>query len=303
MDLLYKLAKEEDVTKVKNIICTELSSNSLDIYVDNADNIVIHKLGDGKKIMVSAVMNMAKLCITNIREDNTANFELISEISDYAICGKDVISNYNSIGIVRCSECKNKSDIDKIKYNIEVWDKTLVDIGDLCYIKTDINCKGDMLYGFNISSIISTKIILSIINLMRDCVNDIYFTVSFGDSGVLSAVKNINPDIFYSVYEAKTDKNFKISNGCGIVYKDGNAIISQSIKNFENDVASDNNLNVQPFIGRQNKLVEVLGITGDIDKIGAICIPVKHLGSSCEVVDTRDILSAEKLLSIMICAD
>ncbi len=301
MELYYKLAQETDVFKIRDIICEEVSNASVDINVDSAGNIVVHKKGAGKKIMVSAVINYAKLCIKNIKPDNIAEVDLSDKFNLSAICGKEAVRNGESLGIIRCDGHREKSSEKDMSCNIELWDENSIDIGDICYISSKVNYKGDMLYGFNISAVTITKIIISVINNFSETVNDIYFTLSFADFGLVSAVKNINPDVLHCIYEVDANKEIRISNGCGIVYKDGNAIISDDIIKIETENAKNNNIVVQPFVGKQNKLIETLGITGELNDIGAICIPVKHLRSSCEVIDIGDVESAEKLITNILC--
>lgn len=302
MELYYKLAKETNILNIKDIICEELSDLSVDINIDNVGNVIVHKNGTGEKIMVSAVINNAGLCVTNIKSDNIAEVNLFDNFKDSAICDKEIIYNGKSIGIVRCHEQKDKSFEKDARCEIELWNNELIDIGDVCYVKQEINSKGDILYGFNISAVSLAKMIMSIMIQAIDAVNEIYFTVSYSDYGLISAAKKINPEKLYLLYGVDSCKNVEISKGCGIVHKDGNAIISQNIINLEKEAALNNNIDVQHYIGKQNKLVEILGITGCIGDIGALSIPVKHLGSGCEVVDTRDVQATEKLMINILCA-
>lgn len=296
MDLYYKLAQEEDVFKIKDIVCEEISDSSVDIKVDSAGNIVVHKKGSGKKILVSTVIKHAKLSVAKTKTDDIAEVDLSDSFNCSAVCGKEAVYDNDTLGIVRCTEQKEKSSKKDVRCYIDLWDGKSIKTGDMCYIKPEINCKGNTLYGFNVSAVTIAKIIIDLINCTSSSVNDICFTMSFSDFGLISAAKKINPDVLYFVYEVDANKEIKISKGCGIVYKDGNAIIADDIISIEKEIAKSNNIDVQPFIGKQNKLVETLGITGDLSGIGAICVPVKHLRSSCEVVDIKDLQSTEKLL-------
>lgn len=300
MELYYKLAQEKEVYNILEIIKEELSGINLEAYVDNADNIIVRKKGTGKKVMVSTVIKNPRLCITNIKSDNIAEVSVSEEYRSSDLCGLEAISNKGDLGIVRCAEDVDKSSEKDVSLHIELWDEKLANVADICYIKSNIYCKGDLLYGFNTSPLILTKILIDTIKQHVESVNDIYFTLSFSDFGLVSAVKKINPETLYFVYEVNADKNFKISNGCGIVYKDGNAIVAADVIKRETEVAKNNNICVQPFVGKQNKLLETLGITADINEICALCVPVKHLKSNCEVIDVKDVKSVGIMLVNML---
>lgn len=303
MDLYYKLMQEEDKEKIKDIIADELSNFSIEVITDNTGNIILHKRGNGKKIMISALINKTELCISAIDSDNNAEFELSGNTENSALRDIEVLYQGNSIGVVRIKNDDKKDNKENTESYIELWDKNLINIGDNCCIKKSCSCKGDLLYGIDVSAILPTKIITNLAKIIKNSVNDIYFTVSFFENGVKSAVQAIKPDCLYCVYCVKSSSNFSISDGCGIVYKEGNAVIAPDVRNFENNIALNANIKTQPYVGKQNKLIEVLEITGNTKRIGAICIPVKHMGSGCEVADAKDIEGAEKLLLEILSAD
>ncbi len=295
MDLYYKIMQEEDTSKIKDVIAQQVESSSIEINMDNAGNIVIHKCGRGRKIMISALVDRSRLCITSV-SSKKAEFELSGNINKQSLKDTEVVFQASSIGIVRAKEEEKKEN----EYYIDLWDENAIDKGDVCYLKSNVFCKGDILYGIDVSSVIPLEIIVCLINELRECVNDLYFTISFCENGVKSIVKSIKPDCLYHIYCAKSDDDFSISNGVGVVYKDGNAVVSPQIRNVQNKIAADKKIKTQPYIGKHSKLIEVLGITGEEKKIGALCIPVKCMGSGFEIVDINDIKSAEMLVFEML---
>ncbi len=290
MELVYKAIMEEQESKALDEIKKSVSVLDAESYADDAGNIIFYKQGNGRKIMLLTIVNQLKLCISGVKE-NKAEFELCGSTELSSLKDEEVFISGSSVGIIRETKEEEKS-----KYFIELWDKNIVKIGDFCNIKSSYRCKDYKLYGINLSGLIPFEIAKKSFNQVKSSVNDIYFTVSFNENSAKAIIKKLCPDIIYLVYCVKETEDFKTSNGCGIVYKDGNAVIDKSLIDFIENTAKDSGISHQVYIGKQSNFPELLGITGKGATVGAFAVPVAYLGSGCELLNTEDIKSGSSLI-------
>ena len=293
----------EHFSKIKEIINSdsdlsgirELINNiRFEITTDTSGNVIIHSKNNdinASKIMICTVYNTNNLLIKKIN-DNKAEFEKDTETSSAAINDKEVFVGKESIGIIR-SEYKD----DKIsKQYIELWKDISVETGDCCSVKTNIDCKANTLYGNNFDSVIPLQPMVSAINKAEECVNELYFTLSISEKSLKALACEIKPDYIFLIKTTEATEEFKISDGCGIVYKDGCAVTAKNLRDVMLSAAKQSDVSFQPYIGRCTTLAEALSITGKGAFVGGIYIPVEHQKTSCQIADVNDINSAENLL-------
>ena len=292
MENIYRTVMEGSNPDIINLIKDMPKNSDMEFYVDKAENLIFHKAGKGKKIMVSAIIPKIQIYISKVK-DNKAEFELSGNIEKSALRDKEVFYKGETIGIVREDKEKDK----ETRHFIEKIDDASLKIGDICTVESKIRCKDNILYGIGISSIIPLKIALNAVSENKDDVNDIYFTLSFSENSAKAAVNMIEPDYIYSIYCAEATDNFQKTNGCGIVYKDGNAVTPDTFRDLSENIAHTNQIKTQIYIGKQSPLLEIFGITGKGAEVLGICIPIEKLNSACEIACIDDIDAAVRLLA------
>ncbi len=295
MERIYKSVMQDSGADIIKLIESMCKNPDMEMSVDNAENVIIHKSGNGKKIMVSAIIPKIRIYISNIN-DNKAEFELSGDLLKSALSDKEIFCNGETIGIVRENREKEKEP----KYFIEKIDDTELKIGDICTVENKINCKGDTLYGLGVNSTIPLKIIERLVNDKKYDVNDIYFTLSFSENSAKTVVNIIKPDYIYSIYCAEATDAFKRGKGCGIVYKDGNAVLPDDIRSICEETAHKNDIKTQVYIGKQSHLPEIFGIIGKGAEVLGICIPTEKFKSACEVAGIEDMNCAVRLIAEII---
>ena len=295
IEKIYDIYTSETCVEASGKLNKLYQNDKIQQYTDKADNIILHQGGKGKKIVIASIINKIQLCICCVK-DNKAEFEVIGKVKKESLSDMVVYLKEEPVGIIRC---KNEKEDDK-SYFIDIFGESEVNAGDICTIKNDIKCKGDNLYGFNVKSFTPYYSALEFVSKNNTSVNDIYFTLSFSEGGVISAISDIKPDIIYVIYCVNETDDFKISKGAGIVYKDTNEIIDKPIRERIKTVADTNQITNQIFIGRENRVLEKIDSMGCGAEIGAICIPVKYFESRCEVANIRDIEELSRLIAEII---
>ena len=276
---LHKILTFDEIKNELSELCEE---TGCEMNVDRSDNIIIHKAGSGRRIVFPFICSLNQIIITSA-DKNKADFRTAN--SDYAesFGDREVYFNGESVGIIR-NENKEKS-----VYKIELWEDNAVKTGAICFLETDVKCKGNRLYGFSITPVISTKIIKNVLTDLNDCVNDLYFTVSFCRDFTVTCHTELKPDEAYPIICAKTDKSFVTDKGCGILIKDGCHITNESVISRLSEIAEKKKITVQNFIGKSSSIPERLSISGGGIVTGGLYLPVSHMGSGCEIVSETDV--------------
>lgn len=295
MKKIYKSVMQDTNADIINLIENMCKNPDMEISVDNAENIIVHKAGNGKKIMLSAIIPKTRIYVLSI-EDNKAEFELSGDLLKSALLDKEVFCHGEMIGVIRAEGEKEKEP----RYFIEKIDNTELKVGDICTIDGRINCKANVLYGVSINSIIPYKIMENLLTDKKYNVNDIYFTLSFSENSAKTAVNMIEPNYIYSIYCAEATNSFERGKGCGIVYKDGNAVTSENVRNICEEISKESGIKTQIYIGKQSCLPEIFGIIGKGADVLGICIPIEKMKSACEVAELGDMNCAVKILEQII---
>lgn len=274
--------------EVADFLISLCKTANIEVNRDVSNNIIMHKSGSGEKIMFPFVINLSSVIISKA-EDSCAAFESLCLCKKQSLADREVFnSDGASVGIIR--------NVKKDDYEVKLWDKNSVKIGEYCYLKSNILCKDNLLYGFNAEPYICVKIIEKLIFMFENYVNDIYFTVSFDDISASACAKSVNPDKIYMIYFADSDKSFKIGNGLGIVVKDGYHITDEGVIKNLTDICKENNIKSQTFVGKASALTEKLAVLFGGRCVYPICLPIDCRESGCEISDTSDTDYVLKLL-------
>ena len=262
--------------------------HNLNIYYDDLGNLIAHKNGRGKKIVIAIPINIEELFVTNV-DDNRIYFNLKDNLNKENVIDSYVITKDNVVGVIKK---ENSSEF------IETFCKTDHKKGDSYQILSTNHCKGNKLYGRNLKLYISLKIAIELLNFNYICDNQIYFTLYFCEESVRTFINKGEYNYIFTLKYGIAENDFKLSEGCGIVYKDGNALISREVLDIC-EHASCNNIN-QPYFNSKKSILDSFVVIAKNAKLGSLCIPIKYMNSKCEIADFTDINSAIEILKKII---
>ena len=273
---------------LKEYLFKIFENKNINIDIDNSGNVIIHKTGKGKKIAVAVPINTEELYVTHCENDKVY-FNLKDNTNKESIIDLCVVSKNGVIGVVKKDET--------LEF-IEAFDKLECKTGDVFQILSSTNCKANKLYGQNIRIDISLKIVYNTLNYIDKSDKDIYFTLYFNDNAVKSFISSRNFDYIFTLKYGIAENDFKISEGCGIVYKDGNAVMSRDILEICNNISAD--ISNQPYFSTDRSIIDNFVILAKDAKLGSLCMPIKYMGSKCEIADMDDINSTIEILKNII---
>ncbi len=243
-------------------------------HTDKANNIIIHRIGRGDKVLVPFLIEREEVLITSV-SGNKAEFVANTDIK---IDDKTKVYMYGKLIGYTSDKC------------IELLDGIRVKKGEKGYINNEVNCKADKLYGRNLKSNISLYIVNYLIKEVINSDKDLYFTLSFSKKSAKTLSEAIKPNYIYSLSYDDIGDNFKLSMGCGIVYKDGGAVINRNIVDLYLNCSKE--IPHQVYFGKSSSLSEYYLISVKGVKVGSLVIPIKKINTACEIASVEDIDSA-----------
>ena len=251
--------------------------NGYECYTDLADNIIIHKSGRGKRVLIPFIADKEELLITSVKNKKA---EFVSNLDIKYSDNTEIYSGINKVGKIIKEEEKH----------IELFKENIVKKGQKLYVVKSIECKDNKIYSRNIKADISVYLAKNLIleNLNTD--KDIYFTLSFSRKSAKVLVKALNPEYIFSISYDKPCKNFEISKGVGISFKENGFIISDEVLSLYKAASSD--VLHQDYFGKSDSLTEYYYISKKDVKVGSLVLPIKYLDEPCEIATVDDINSA-----------
>lgn len=111
---------------VRNFIKERATAD--EIYTDSMGNLICHKKGNGKKVMVAAHMDEVGLIITEITEKGFLKFSTLGGIETAVLCSKKVLIGENSVPGIICAKAIHLQKGDEVNSPLKLKD-LCIDIG------------------------------------------------------------------------------------------------------------------------------------------------------------------------------
>ncbi|MBE5039663.1 zinc-binding metallopeptidase family protein [Ructibacterium gallinarum] len=256
------------------------------------DGIVCHKQGTNGKKFLFLFRLLPNGVILQKEEDNRYGVGFLSGTNEEAMYGQVLYHNKKEAGIIR-------KENDQIF--LQIFPECTCKTGDICELKAQLICKGNMLYGSNLTSIISSYLWENCVNKLNNIEKEIYFTLVneaiCGTGGYLEAVKIINPDYTVLISCVPDQEGCKMGDGPALALKNGNAVIGLEMKKKFETIAKNADLMFQNFVGKTDKTAELLSICGTREGFAEICIPVRYENQLFAESDWKDV---EKTLNFLL---
>jgi len=307
---------EDDVRNfIKEKVCAD------EIYTDSIGNLICHKKGNGKKVMVCAHMDEVGLIITEITSDGFLKFAALGGIETAVLCSKKVLIGKNKVpGIIgaKAIHLQKQDDvytpfklkeltIDIGAKNKEAAEK-LVSLGEYAVFDGHYTPFGDNLVK---SKALDDRVGCAIlIELMKESYDsDMYFVFTvqeeIGTRGAKVAAYAIKPDIALviegttcsDVYGSK--KHNQVTNlggGAVMTAVDNSAISDKRYFDFIMETAQKNNIKLQikrTTMGGTDAGSIQRSTTGV--KTAVLAVPCRYIHSPVCVMNQSDLESVYQL--------
>ena len=322
MELLEKLAQCVSVSgresAVREIIEKELKGICDEIYTDALGNLICHKKGNGKKLMLAAHMDEIGLIVTFIDKNGFLRFSEVGGALKYNCINTGVVFQNGTRGTISYENKENPSNVkfDKMYIDIGAKDeedaKTRVNLGDVASFDGSFSQMGDRVMSKALDDRAGCWALIRAIQSAKNHENDIYavFTAQeeLGLRGAKTAAYAISPDMAVAVDVSNVgdtpfslELNLCLGKGPAIKIKDASFIIHSAVRSFMLDAAKSIGIDYQIEAASYGGTdAGAIHLTGGGVPSGTISIPTRYIHSPHEVVDTDDLKSTASLLKKLI---
>jgi len=308
--------------EVRKLIIDEIKKFVDEIKVDRMGNVIVHKKGKGKKVMIDAHMDEVAFIITGINDDGTMRFAAMGGINSKIIPSKVVYIGKNKIpGVIGLKPIHLQSSHER--RNSITYDRCCIDIGTKSKEETEKHVRlGDyVVFATEFAEfgegLVKAKALddragcAVLVEVLKENYNcDLYaaFNVmeEIGDRGAYVSAFQISPDIGIAVEGTICAdmpgikdhlKATEIGKGPAISIMDRTSIFNVEVTKDIIKTAEENGI---PYQRRRaiagGNDAGAIHTSGDGAKVATISVPCRYIHSSVSVASIDDFKNTVELL-------
>jgi len=319
MDVLKKLCaisspsgyENEFAEKVAEIVKTL----GLEYEKDAIGNLIVHRAGVGKRVLLDAHMDTTGLLAMYIDDNGFIRFDALGGLSPATLHNVAVRFKNGTRGVIsyeQKTELKDRK-ISSMYIDIGASDETEarknVLPGDAAVFDGELKeLSGERISAPYLDNRIGCAILLYTLQRLKKCDYDIYaaFTVQeeVGGRGAKTSAYVTEADfaIVLDVTGASDTPGYdgsagaKLSAGAGIRIMDKSAISHPAITAAIEKTAKEHGIRTQRFISQGGTDAGSVHLARSGIPTGGLSVPVRYIHSPCEVADFSDIKDCAELL-------
>ncbi|MGI5963053.1 MAG: M42 family metallopeptidase [Lawsonibacter sp.] len=302
--------------EIRQIIWNMAEPWADEINSDVMGNLIVHKRGNGPKILFSAHMDSIGVIVTHIEKEGFLRVGRLGGVSPKEAVYTPVYFQNGVRGVIVPEE---KADFGKLKLDEcyvdigaenEETAKSLVQVGDTAVYDSPCfqsNCKVISPY---LDNRISCAILLQVLQRIQSVPNDLYFLFStqeeVGLRGVKTAAWAIDPDYAIAVDVTDVDDTpgseksgtVQLGKGAAIKVMDSSVICSPAVVKHLEQLAKKEHICVQMDIMRGGGTdAGAIHITRGGVLTGGVSVPCRYIHTPVEMADLKDVEACIRLLA------
>ena len=311
MELLKKLcttiSPSGNEVHLHDIIKNEIGAYADEITTDALGNLIAHKSGKGKRLMLAAHADEIGIIVTYIEKNGLVRFQNIGGVRPLYALSQRVRFVNGTCGVVFYDMDK---DIEKLSFNdmyIDIGAKSdteaqkLVNIGDTAGFVGDFVCQCDAVISKSLDNRAGCYVLIEALKRAQNTDNDVYavFTAQeeLGLRGATTGAYSINPDIALAIdvtdtgdMPGCTPMAVSLGGGAAIKIKDSRSISSVYVVDLLKRIAKENGLPYQlEVLTRGGTDAGAIHMTRGGVKTATLSIPTRYIHSPGEMVSKADI--------------
>lgn len=278
-----------------------------EVRADTMGNLIVHKAGQGPKVMFAAHMDSIGFIVTHIEEEGFLRVGKLGGISP-----KEVV--YTPVrfqnGVRGCFVPEEKADFGKLKLDEcyldigarnEAEAKKLVRVGDTAVYDTPIFQSGENIISPYLDNRVSCAILLGALERIPNSPNDLYFVFTVqeevGLRGSKTAAWAIQPDYAVAVDVTDVDDTpgseksgtVQLGKGAAIKVMDSSVICHPAMVRMLDETAREADIPTQRDILRAGGTdAGAIHITGAGVLTGGISVPCRYVHTPVETASLED---------------
>lgn len=316
----YSPSGNED--KVRELIKQEISTYADDVYVDQMGNLIVHKKGNGEKIMLAAHMDQIGLMVNSISEDGFLKFSSVGGLIPFMLISQKVVFENGVVGVINSeTDLENEGDLSKLSVSslyIDIGASTREEaekrtcIGMTAVFAEEFYEDDEIIISKCIDNRIGCYILTEILKSQMESNYDIYyvFTVQeeVGCRGAVTAAYYIEPNMAISIditpagdVPGTKNSNVKLGKGAAIKLMDPSMITHPKIRDLLIQKAKENGINYQlEIMHRGGTDSGSIHTSKDGVPSGVISIPTRNSHTAAELINKNDVDESIRLLKALL---
>lgn len=319
MELLKKLTQintpsgnEEDI---RDLIKNEISQYVDEVYTDIIGNLIAHKKGAGKKLILAAHMDEIGIVITFIDDKGFLRFSNVGGLSVSELAHRKVIFKNGVVGVIGSEEeeFKKKASLSKLYIDIGAASKTeaekRVSVGDMAAFIGGFYTDGSSVVSKALDNRAGCYVLLESAKNIGSSDNDIYFVFTVqeevGLRGAKTAAFGIDADFALAIDVTDTGDTpsapfmaVEMGKGAAVKVMDRSVLCHHEVREKLIEIAKKENIPYQLEIMTDGGTdAGAIHLTGNGVKTGGVSIPSRYIHSPAEMASVADINACIKLVS------
>lgn len=317
MEILKKLVNaygpsgREDI--IRELIKDEITPYVDEVYTDTLGNLIAHKKGSGKKIMLAAHMDEIGICVTYIEDNGFLRFCAVGGLYEKDLNARKIIFKNGIVGVIGIDEDNKDKKITKMFIDIGTKSREetekIISIGDMAVFCGDFVQQNDILISKAMDNRAGCYVLIESIKNIKSQ-NDLYFVFTVqeevGLRGAKTSAFGIMPD--YAIAVDVTDvgdtpENIKIDTKLGggacIKVMDKSVLCDSYVRSLLIELAKSNKIDYQlEVLTVGGTDAGAISLTGAGVRTGGISIPTRYIHSPSEMISTKDLQDCINLLTV-----
>lgn len=288
-------------------------------WTDAMGNLIIHKRGNGPKVLFAAHMDSIGMIVTHIEENGFLRFGKMGGLGQFSLLYTPVRFANGTRGLVGENADAKEPAIENLFIDIGARSRKeaerLVHIGDTAVFDTPTFSVGERIISPYLDNRISCVVLLAVLESLESSVNDLYFVFTtqeeVGLRGAKTAAYAIDPDyavvvdvtLSDDVPGARHNGSSVLGGGAAIKVMDGSVICHPGMVEKLTDLAQKRNIPFQSDVIRSGGTdAGAIHISRTGVYTGGISIPCRYIHRPTEMVQTSDVDACIKLMAAFACA-
>lgn len=319
-DLVKIISVSGHEEKIRDYIREKMEPYFDTVSTDALGNLICHKAGAGKKIMMAAHMDEIGFIVTFIEDDGYIRFAPVGGISFSAAAYSEVVFESGRVGVIVPESEVKPADYKADSFVVDIGAKNksdasrLVKIGDTFALRPAVtSLAGGKICGRPLDDKIGCAILMAAAEKSADFKGDVTFVFTVqeevGIRGARTAAFAIAPDYGIAIDvtatgDAKGAKPMavKLADGPAIKIKDQSAICDVTLVEKMKNCAKENSipyqLEILPYGGTDAASMQ---LAGEGCRAGCISIPTRYIHTAVETVSEKDVKAAIDL-TVALCS-
>lgn len=292
-----------------------------EVKIDTLGNVICHKKGPGKRLVMAAHMDVIGLIITHIDKKGFLRFGALGGFVPYRLIGARMKLENGMGGSVWCDEkAMEEKKLEEISLNDLYLDigaeseesaRKMVQVGDVAMYEGEVQQLGQMLLSPYCDDLIACAALLSAMSQVEKSENDLYFVFTVqeevGLRGAATAAYAIDPDFGVCMDVTRTGDNpsekakmvVKLGAGPTIKIKDVSLLCNPQVIAHLREAAKEGDVPYQDEVltagGTDSAAIQKTrgGVLS-----GCISIPCRYIHSQNEMVSLKDVEQSARLMAL-----